>query len=371
MDASHLHKGDILIVDDTLDNLRLLSKMLTNQGYEVRCVTNGATALIGSQAQPPDLILLDITMPGLNGYEVCQQLKADSRTCEIPVIFISALNETFDKVKAFSVGGVDYISKPFQLEEVFVRMETQLTSRRLQAQLQVQNSRLQQAEADLLKALEQERELNLRLQEMATIEERHRIARDIHDSLGHSLVALNIQLEAAMALWPDNSTKAYECLLEAKQLGSQALKAVRESVGLIRSEPLQSQLLATAIASLTEEFHRLTGILPECNIHIPPNLPHPVNTTIYRILQEGLTNICKYAEATTVNIQIQSTDSHTVLMLQDNGKGFQVTENTRGFGLRGMQERVTALGGDLEIISNPNAGCRITAIFQYKNTNNC
>ncbi|MBW4577040.1 MAG: response regulator [Aphanothece sp. CMT-3BRIN-NPC111] len=363
MDSSHLHKGDILIVDDTIDNLRLLSKMLADQGYEVRCVTNGTTALMGAKAQPPDLILLDITMPGLNGYEVCQQLKADSQTSEIPIIFISALNEAFDKVKAFAVGGVDYISKPFQLEEVFARIETHLTSRRLQAQLQIQNSRLQQAETDLLKALEQERELNLRLQEMATVEERNRIARDIHDSLGHSLVALNIQLEAAMALWQDNTTKAYECLLEAKQLGSQTLKAVRESVALIRSEPLQSQLLEAAIANLIEEFHRLTGILPESKIHIPPNLPHAMNTTIYRILQEGLTNICKYAEATAVQIQIQATADGLELILKDNGKGFQVDSTRSGFGLQGMHERTAAVGGELEIASQPNAGCRITATF--------
>ena len=363
MDSSHSHKGDILIVDDTIDNLRLLSKMLAEQGYEVRCVTNGATALMGIKAQPPDLILLDINMPGLNGYQVCERLKADHQTKEIPVIFISALNETFDKVKAFAVGGVDYITKPFELEEVFIRTETHLKSRRLQAQLQVQNSWLQQAEADLLKALEQERELNLRLQEMAAVEERNRIARDIHDSLGHSLVALNIQIEAALALWHDHPSKAKECLLEAKQLGSAALKAVRESVSLIRSEPLQSQLLEAAIANLTEEFHRLTGILPESNIHIPPNLPHAMNTTIYRILQEGLTNICKYAEATAVQIQIQPTAEGLKLILEDNGKGFQLESNRKGFGLKGMQERIASLGGHLEIVSQPNAGCRITAIF--------
>ncbi|MBU7587381.1 MAG: response regulator [Nostoc sp. TH1S01] len=363
MDNSHLCKADILIVDDTIENLRLLSKMLTEQGYEVRCVTNGATALMGIKAQPPDLILLDITMPGLNGYEVCQQLKADKEIKEIPVIFISALNETFNKVKAFSVGGVDYISKPFQIEEVFVRIETQLKNRRLQAQLQLQNCRLQQAEADLLKALEQERELNLRLQEMATIEERNRIARDIHDSLGHSLVALNIQLEATMALWQHNTNKAYECLLEAKQLGSETLKAVRESVAIIRSEPLQSQLLEVAIANLTEEFRRLTGILPDSHIKIPSDLPHTINTTIYRILQEGLTNICKYAQATEVQIQIQSTNDGLELILQDNGKGFEMNRCTGGFGLQGMQERVVALGGKLEIASKLNRGCRITAKF--------
>ena len=92
MNCSQSFKGDILIVDDTVDNLRLLSAMLLQQGYEVRSVANGSTALMGVQAQPPDLILLDINMPGMNGYEVCQRLKANSNTHEIPVIFISALN---------------------------------------------------------------------------------------------------------------------------------------------------------------------------------------------------------------------------------------------------------------------------------------
>jgi len=363
MNNSQLHKGDILIVDDTLDNLRLLSNILIEQGYEVRGVTNGSMALMGATAQPPDLILLDINMPGLNGYEVCQQLKANAQTSEIPVIFLSALSEAFDKVKAFSVGGVDYITKPFQLEEVFARVETQLTSCRLREQLQLQNSRLQLAEKELLKALKQEQELNQRIQEMTAVEERNRIARDIHDSLGHSLVALNIQIEAALALWHEDLDKAHAFVLEAKQLGSETLKAVRESVTLIRSEPLQGHSLERAIASLTDEFHRLTGVMPECHIEVTPNLPDSINTAIYRILQEGLTNICKYAEASAVQIQLQSTASGVFLMLQDNGKGFQVDRNTKGFGLRGMQERVTALNGQLEIVSEPNTGCLIAAKF--------
>lgn len=363
MDSQYLYKGDILIVDDTIDNLRLLSKMLLEQGYEVRCVTNGTTALRGIKAQPPDLILLDINMPELNGYQVCQKLKEDIQTTEIPVIFISALNETFDKVKSFLVGGVDYISKPFQVEEVLIRIETQLKSRRLQAQLQEKNYRLQQAEAELIQALEQERALNLQIQEMATLEERNRIARDIHDSLGHSLIALNIKLETSLALWQDNQQQSYMCLQEAKQLGSQALKAIRESVALIRSEPLQGQLFKSAIAILIEEFHRLTNIFPECNIDIQEDLPHTTNLTIYRLLQEGLTNIYKHAQATAIEIQIQTTNSSAVFILKDNGRGFQVTEQIEGFGLRGMKERVITLGGYLEITSEPNAGCKIIAIF--------
>jgi diguanylate cyclase (GGDEF)-like protein len=122
-------KEDILIVDDNPDNLRLLSKMLTKNRYRVRTALNGKMALTSAQTVAPDLVLLDIMMPDIDGYEVCIKLKADPNTAEIPVIFLSALTDTFDKVKAFSVGGVDYVTKPFQLAEVLARVENQLALR--------------------------------------------------------------------------------------------------------------------------------------------------------------------------------------------------------------------------------------------------
>lgn len=352
-------KGDILLVDDTPDNLRLLSAMLSDQGYDVRSVKNGSAALMGIQAQAPDLVLLDITMPGMNGYEVCERLKANADTQEIPVIFISALNEVFDKVKAFSVGGVDYISKPFQVEEVIVRVENQLKLRRLQVALQERNSRLEIAEAELRRALDQERALNQRIEELAAIAERNRIARDIHDSMGHNLVALNIQMESALALWESNPERAYACLTEAKDLGSEALRSVRQSVSDIRVDPLQGQTLEAAISKLAQEFYRTTGITPRCQIQLTQSVSNPVNTVIYRIVQEALTNICKHANATAVALQLQITDGVLGLILQDNGSGFQVNTTRSGYGLQGMHERVTAVGGNLEITSQPGAGCRI------------
>ena len=137
-------EGNILVVDDTPANLRLLSGMLTEQGYKVRSVINGQMALTATQAAPPDLILLDINMPEMNGYEVCERLKADEATRDIPIIFISALDATEDKVKAFTVGGLDYITKPFQLEEVLARVKTHLALRKLQKRLQDANMRFEQ-----------------------------------------------------------------------------------------------------------------------------------------------------------------------------------------------------------------------------------
>ncbi|MGV2831827.1 hybrid sensor histidine kinase/response regulator [Myxosarcina sp. GI1(2024)] len=142
-ERNHLPKADILAIDDTPENLALLSQMLTEKGYKVRSVTKGSTAIRGAKAAPPDLILLDVKMPEMNGYEVCQHLKAEERTKDIPIIFISALGDVFDKVKAFQVGGVDYITKPFQVEEVLARLDTHLTIRKLQIKLEAQNTQLQ------------------------------------------------------------------------------------------------------------------------------------------------------------------------------------------------------------------------------------
>ena len=153
-------RADILIVDDTPANLRLLAGILAEQGYKIRPASNGQMALLAAQAQPPDLVLLDIMMPEMDGYQVCRMLKANERTRDIPVIFISALDETLDKVTAFLIGGVDYITKPFQVEEVLARVETHLTIARLHRELQHknqelarQNLELQQRNAELQEAL--------------------------------------------------------------------------------------------------------------------------------------------------------------------------------------------------------------------------
>lgn len=129
-------KSNVLIVDDTPANLRLLSNMLMEHGYKVRSVINGQMALMAARAAPPDLILLDIRMPDMNGYEVCEALKAEEATADVPIIFISALDETEDKVRAFTAGGVDYVTKPFQFEEVLARVKTHLALRDLHQELE-------------------------------------------------------------------------------------------------------------------------------------------------------------------------------------------------------------------------------------------
>ncbi|MBX2863361.1 MAG: response regulator [Leptolyngbyaceae cyanobacterium MAG.088] len=136
--------ANILLIDDTPQNLELLFEVLLKQEYKVRCAISGPLALKTIEAAPPDLILLDINMPDMDGYAVCQQLQCDERFREIPVIFISALGETLDKVKAFEVGGVDYVTKPFQIEEVLARVKTHLALTSARAEVKALNENLEQ-----------------------------------------------------------------------------------------------------------------------------------------------------------------------------------------------------------------------------------
>ncbi len=168
MSLSHVNENNILIVDDTPDNLTVLTRMLNDQGYTVRPAINGHIALKAVQKNPPDLILLDIMMSDIDGYEVCRRLKRDETTRDIPVIFVSALDEAMDKVKAFKIGGVDYVTKPFQAEEVVIRVQTHLNLRNMQKQLQEQNAWLQQEIVERKKAEDSLRESEQRLRKLTS-----------------------------------------------------------------------------------------------------------------------------------------------------------------------------------------------------------
>ena len=138
--------SSILVVDDTPANLKLLVGMLMQHGYNVRPAPNGEFALQTARREPPDLILLDINMPGMNGYQVCEQLKADANLKAIPVIFISALDDVLDKVKAFGTGGVDYVTKPFQFDEIEARVRAHLALRRQERLLEKNLAQLKELE---------------------------------------------------------------------------------------------------------------------------------------------------------------------------------------------------------------------------------
>lgn len=176
-------KEDILVVDDTPENLRLLSSFLVREGYNVRKALTGQMALTAMDTVLPDLILLDIMMPNMDGYQVCEKLKSNPKTAAIPVIFLSALNDAFDKVKAFTVGGADYITKPFQFEEVLARVRLQLALKaanlqnqklnaELEARVKERTCQLEAANRELKREIQERQLLQIKLLNMA-----------LHDSL--------------------------------------------------------------------------------------------------------------------------------------------------------------------------------------------
>ncbi|PMB31567.1 two-component sensor histidine kinase, partial [Fischerella thermalis CCMEE 5319] len=235
----------------------------------------------------------------------------------------------------------------FGLALVFVLMlmNTILSERKSRDELAIANEKL--------------RQYALKIENQATLEERNRIAREIHDSLGHSLTALNLQLETAQKLWQSNPEKAQTFLARAKELGSKALQDVRQSVSTMRSHPLQEQSLEQAIANLAENMQRTTGILPILKINLAYPISADISTPIYRIIQESFTNICKYAQATKVKLELTTTDTTLYLLIEDNGKGFDLGQNTTGFGQQSMRDRTLALGGKFNINSTPGSGCQI------------
>jgi signal transduction histidine kinase len=242
----------------------------------------------------------------------------------------------------------------FGLEFLFLHLlvDTLLAERKGQEQLAEANTRL--------------REYALRVEELATVQERNRIARDIHDSLGHSLTVFNIHTEAALRLLHTNPPEAQALLLELKQLGAQALEEVRQSVTLLRADPLQGRSLEAAIEHLVQEFDRTTGILPTFTYEMLTPLSVELDFTLYRLVQESLTNIRKHAGASEVAIAIHQSDTKIQASIGDNGRGFDLQHNPSGFGLQGMQERTLALGGILEITTAIDRGCLIQVVFPAK-----
>jgi len=235
-----------------------------------------------------------------------------------------------------------------------------LSERQSRSQLEIAHQELAETHAQL-------RQYSLRIEDQATLQERNRIAREIHDGLGHTLAAQTIQINNALLYWQSDLTQAITFLKQAKQLGSEAFLEVRKSISLLRSNPLQGESLESALNKLLKDFQATIGITVTSDINRSLLLPPEVSTALFRIAQESLTNISKHAQATTLTVTLKQTNV-IHLSIEDNGVGFDPAQNTTGFGLQGMQERTHALGGQFEVHSHSGNGCTILVSLPLSQT---
>jgi signal transduction histidine kinase len=277
-------QSDILVVDDTPANLRLLSQMLTDHGHKVRAALSGSHALAAAQAAPPDLILLDIRMPEMDGYEVCARLKADERTRDIPVLFISALGEADDKIKAFTAGGVDYITKPFQLEEVLARVQTHLALRHLYRRLQATN-------AELLTRLEELQERNQDLDAFA-----HTVAHDVRNPVSQVVGFSQLLRESDETLSAEERDEALYMLV---RLGNQINNIIEELLLLSEVRKVDVRPVPLAMGGIVAQARRrLSPLIEESRAEIilplawPNALGYP--PWVEEVWVNYLSNGCKY-----------------------------------------------------------------------------
>lgn len=217
-----------------------------------------------------------------------------------------------------------------------------------------------QSRQELARTNQRLRQYALLVEDQAILQERNRIAREIHDSVGHNLTAQSIQLENAAMFLPSDRHRTEHYLNKARELGTAALRDVRQSVATLRSHPLTHQSLEAALTQLIQHLEQHSSIRVTSQVHLSHPPEKDVAIALYRVVQEAFTNIVRHSEATQVNLALQEKGSCLRLQIDDNGHGFDPRQNTTGFGLQGMRERVDAVGGTLTLRSESSQGCTIT-----------
>ena len=358
--------ASILVVDDTLPNLELLSDMLKERGYKVRPVPSGDLALQAAHSNPPDLILLDIHMPDMNGYEVCAQLKADEKLKDIPVLFLSGLSETIDKVEAFRVGGADYITKPFQFEELEARVATHLELWRQRRQLRESYEQLQKLET---------------LRDDLT----HMMVHDLRTPLTSILGALDL-----VSRDKDNVDLRHEMLAMAANAAGAMMGLINDLLDVAKLENGAPDLDLTAVSlgDVMAQVRDLTaGSALERGLSLellPPDPPLQVRADadfLRRALTNLVGNALKLTSAGAVRVWVEAgaESGFVALRVRDTGPGIPLEALGRifekfgqvervagvprmgtGLGLTFVKMAVEAMGGRVEVESEVGRGSTFT-----------
>jgi two-component system sensor histidine kinase/response regulator len=342
----------ILLVDDNPANLRLLQDMLGAKGYRLRPVLQGKLALTAARSATPDLVLLDINMPDLNGYQVCEQLKSDPELSEIPVIFLSAMNDVHDKIKAFSAGGVDYITKPFQIEEVIARVQTHIELRQKRRELKESFEALKRSD-DLRESLT------------------HMIVHDLRAPL--QLITFYLDFEKAEPS-PANVAKCQDAVNQIIEMINVML-----DVGKLESRNMLLNRSHCELRGLVQKVADDCCPMNDGAVEVSaPDDPVTIMIDcqlIYRVIQNLLTNAIRFAKTgSPIRITVSQTDESVRVEVIDDGPGIpleyqekifekygQVEQNAKygtGLGLTFCKLAIELHGGHIGVVSETGKGSR-------------
>ena len=305
MNPVGLRPASVLVVDDTIENLRLLSSLLGEQGYEVRPVTSGRQALQAVEHDPPDLILLDITMPDMDGYEVCRRLQTSEGSKGVPIIFLTALTDTADKVRAFDAGGVDYVTKPFRFEEILARVKTHVALRRAQVALDDSYRRLRE--------LEQLRDDLV-----------HMVVHDMRSPLTGVLTNLALMQREAATMSAPIREDLHAALESAEALNRMANDLL--DVSRLEQDKMPLQRAPCDVSKIASDVGAALGMMDRLR-QIDVESPGPLEvrcdaTIVRRILENLVSNGIRHTPAgSRIRISIVDADSRVRIAVADEGYG--------------------------------------------------
>ncbi len=358
-----LPASTVMIVDDEPDNLNVLEAALSQAGYRLAVFPCGRLAFAAAQAVPPDLVLLDIRMPGMGGYDVCRRFKADERLHPIPIIFISAQSAAEDIATGFACGGVDYIAKPFREAEVLARVRNQLALRGAYSELAGQYEQIKRTQEELrvangrLNGLIASREAELRAAVAAALDasagESRRIGQEIHDGVCQELVGL-LRMAEGLVL---RSGGAEEARCRAVALSEQAghvLRLARSVSYDLTLHDLETLTLCEALAVFARRFEGASGVAIELNCGLACGAFTPVAAEhVYRVVREAVVNALRHGKAQRIWIDVVREALQVVVSVTNDGLPLQrAGESSQGLGLQQMRMRAGQLGGIFSLRTN-------------------